>query len=88
MFKPAENDFQNMCTMLRLMTLIWAWAENALAIAIGIIDEAVEEMRGQRDIPVSLKRRVKYLRTALADVPKLESLKQRGNQLADGLYTP
>jgi hypothetical protein len=83
MFKPTENDLQNVCTMLGLMTLIWAWAENALAISIGIIDGAVKEMRGQRDIPISLKRRVKYLRTALADVPELESLKERGNQLAN-----
>jgi hypothetical protein len=83
MFKPAEADFQNLCTMLGLMTLTWAWAENALALSIGIIDGAVEGVRGHRDIPVSMTRRLKYLRASLTDVPELHSVKDMGRKLAD-----
>jgi hypothetical protein len=82
-FKPAEDDFQNMCTMLGLMTLTWAWAENALALSIGIIDRSIEGVRGHREIPVSMKRRLKYLRTSLADVAELHSVKDIGGKLVE-----
>lgn len=83
-FKPSGNALQNFCTMLGLMTLVWAWAENALALAIGIIDGAVTGgVRKNTEIPVSMKRRLRYLRAALIDIPALEPVKDQGRLLAD-----
>jgi hypothetical protein len=69
--------------MLGLMTLVWAWAENALAIAIGIIDESVSGVRNNTELPVSMKRKLRYLRAALIDIPALEPVKRQGRLLAD-----
>ena len=81
MAEPSGDAFQDMCTMIGLMVISWAWSENALALAIGIIDETVEEMRGHKELPVSLKKRLDYLRTALKDVPALEPIKEEGTAL-------
>lgn len=62
---PSGNEFQDFCTMLGVMTLTWAWAENALAIPIGIIAESVPCVRKDTEVPLSLKRKLRYLRAAL-----------------------
>jgi len=69
--------------MLGLMTLTWAWAENALALAIGIIDGAAQQVRTNTEIPVSMKRRLRYLRASLIDIPALKPVKEQGSLLAD-----
>jgi hypothetical protein len=46
--EPSGNDFQDLCTVLGVMTLTWAWGENALANAIGIIDESMPQVRTQK----------------------------------------
>ena len=81
MAKPSGDPFQDMCTMVGLMTITWTWAENALAIAIGTIDGKVPAMRGHSELPISLKNRLSYLRNALADVPALGPIKQDGTAL-------
>ena len=69
--------------MLGVMVITWAWAENALALCIGIIDEKIGAVRGHKVLPLMLNKRVSYLRTALADIAMLEPLKDSGNLLAE-----
>ena len=64
--------------MIGLMTLTWAWAENALALTIGIILENVGEIRGHKEAPLLLKGRISCLRNALKDIPALHGLHERG----------
>jgi hypothetical protein len=65
--------------MLGVMTLTWAWGENALANAIGIIDESMPQVRKNTEIPVSLKRKLRYLRAAILDIPALKPIKNQGS---------
>ncbi len=81
--EPSGNELQDLCTMLGVMTLTWAWAENALATAIGIIDEFVPQVRKNTEIPVSMKRRLRYLRAAFFDIPALKPVKDQGSLLTD-----
>ncbi len=67
--------------MLGVTTMTWAWAENALGIAIGIIDESVPSMRGHDGLPISLKKRLSYVKTALKDVTALKPLQEEGYAL-------
>jgi len=81
--KPSGDPFQDMCTMLGLMTLVWAWAENTLALMIGVIIENAGPIKGYAEAPLSLKRRVACFRSALRDVSALKTLQQEGRTLAN-----
>jgi hypothetical protein len=81
MSETRNEPFEDMCTMVGAMTLVWAWAENFLALSIGIIDGAGQSVHGHPEAPISLKKRLSYLRTALRDVPALEPVKQDGKVL-------
>jgi hypothetical protein len=87
MAKPSGDDFQDFCTMLGMMTLTWAWIENALALSIGIIDESGLKPRPDRGLPISLSGKLKYLRAALGSVSPVKPLKDRGVALMDKLST-
>lgn len=67
--------------MVGVMAITWAWAENWLALSIGVIDGATGSPAGHPEIPISLKKRLSYLRAALRDVPALEPVKQDGAAL-------
>lgn len=83
MAKPTGDPTADMFTMIGVMVVAWAWAENWLALSIGIIDDALPEIRGHPERPISLKRRLSHLRTALKDVPALEIVKQDGTALIE-----
>jgi len=68
--------------MIGLMTLTWAWAENSLAITIGVIIEQTGPIKGHAEAPLSLSRRVACLKIALRDVAALKPLQQEGGALA------
>jgi hypothetical protein len=68
--------------MVGLMTLTWAWAENSLAIAIGVIIEQTGPIKGHAEAPLSLSRRVACFKAALRDVVTLKPLQQEGVALA------
>jgi hypothetical protein len=79
---PSGDKFQDLCTMFGLMTLTWAWAENILAITVGIINKASGPIKGYPEPPVSLKKRVAYFRVVLRDLDILKPLKEDGRALA------
>lgn len=79
---PTGNEFQDLCTMVGLMTLSWAWAENALAMAIGIANKQAGPIKGHAVAPLSLTRRVDCLKIALRDIPALKPLQDEGRALA------
>lgn len=69
--------------MIGVMTISWAWCENALAMAIAVIDaNRVDEMPGHSSLPVSLSKRLDYLKRALREIPALETAKEDGALLA------
>jgi hypothetical protein len=82
MVKPSGNNFQDFCTLYGSVSISWTWAENALALSIGIIDQNVVQLRDNKELPVSTKRRLKYLRAALVDVIALKPVQQLGDALA------
>jgi hypothetical protein len=69
--------------MVGLMTLTWAWAENCLAMTLGIINEHAGPIPGHPEAPLSLKRRIKCFRAALDGIPILHPLKDEGRILAE-----
>jgi len=81
MAKPSGDPFTDMCTMIGVMAITWAWAENWLALSIGIIDDVVPEVKGHAERPVSLKKRLSYMRVVLRDVPALEAVTEDGAAL-------
>ena len=50
---PLRIIFKICAPSWELMTITWAWAVDSLALSIGIIDSAVSEVRGHREIPPS-----------------------------------
>jgi hypothetical protein len=80
--RPSGDPFQDMCTMVGLMTVVWAWAENALAIAVGVIIEQTGPIKGHPEAPLSLSRRIDAIKIALRDVIALKPLQQEGRALA------
>ncbi|MGE3782226.1 MAG: hypothetical protein AB7H71_05730 [Alphaproteobacteria bacterium] len=80
--RPSGNPFQDMCTMIGLMTLTWAWAENSLAMTIGVIIEHTGPVRGHKEAPLSLSRRIDCLKIALREIENLKPLQQEGRALA------
>jgi hypothetical protein len=79
---PSGNQFQRLCTMLGLMTLTWAWAENALAMTIGVINKYAGPIKGYPEAPLSLKKRVSCFKVALRDIKALHPLQEEGRALA------
>jgi hypothetical protein len=79
---PSGIPFQDLCTMVGLMTLTWAWAENSLALTIGIINKHAGPIQGFPEPPLSLKKRLECLRVALRDIEVLEPFKEDGRALA------
>lgn len=73
--------------MVGLMTIQWAWAENALAIAVGVIAENDGPIPGYDKAPLSLSSRTDCLRRALRDIPKLKALQKDGRALATKFVT-
>jgi hypothetical protein len=80
--RPSGDPFQDMCTMIGLMTVVWAWAENALALTIGVITENAGPIKGHTEPPLSLSKRIECFKTALRDVVALKPLQQEGRALA------
>ena len=68
--------------MIGLITLSWAWAENVLAATIGLVERHAGPIKGHPEPPLSVKRRVSALRSALRDVPALHLLQEQGHALA------
>jgi hypothetical protein len=81
MAKPTGDPHSDMFTMIGVMIVTWAWAENWLALSIGIIDDAIPEVRGHPERPISLKKRMSYMRAVLRDIPALEVVKDDGHAL-------
>lgn len=80
--KPSGIPFQDLCTMVGLMTLTWAWAENSLAMTIGVINQHAGPIQGFPEPPLSLKRRLECLKIALRDIAILEPFQEEGRALA------
>src|SRR5262245_49521745 len=80
--RPTGIPFQDMCTMVGLMTLTWAWIENSLAITIGVINEHAGPISGHPGAPLSLSKRIDCLKRALRDIAVLKPLQQEGRGLA------
>ncbi len=78
----SRKEFQDLCTLVGLMTLDWAWAETALAAGIAIINKYAGPIAGHPKAPVSLKMRVSYLRVALREIPTLHIVQEDGRALA------
>jgi len=68
--------------MVGLMVLTWAWAENSLAMTIGVINKNAGPIKGHPEAPLSLKKRVNCFRIALRDIPALKPLQEEGRALA------
>ena len=83
MAKPSGDPFQDMCTVIGLMTLTWAWAETNLAMTIGVINKEAGPIKGHAQPPLSLKNRVAALRIALRDIAILHALQDEGGALAE-----
>lgn len=79
----SGNDFQDLCTAVGLMTLSWAWAENILALIIGVINKNAGPIKGHPEAPLSFKNRVSCLKTALRDIPSLQVIRHDGRILAE-----
>src|SRR5580704_4768940 len=80
--RPSGDPFQDLCTMVGMMTLTWAWAENSLAITVGVIIEQAGAIKGHVEAPLSLSRRVDALKAALRDIAALKPVQQEGRALA------
>ena len=82
MTKPSGDPFQDMCTMIGVMTISWAWCENGLAIAIAVIDaNRLDGVSGRTSLPISLSKKLDYLKTALREIPALEGVEKDGTLL-------
>jgi hypothetical protein len=81
--RPSGIPFQDLCTMVGLLTLTWAWSETTLAMTLGIINEHAGPIDGHSEAPLSLKRRLKCFRATLRTVAALEPLQKEGSALAE-----
>lgn len=64
------------------MTLTWAWAENTLAMTIGIINKQAGPINGYPEAPLSLKKKIACFKIALRDIAVLKGLQEEGRVLA------
>lgn len=83
--RPSGVPFQDMCTMIGLLTVTWGWVDNTLAMAIGLIQENAGPIQGHPESPVSLKKKMAFLRTALRDVVRLHPFQKEGAALLESL---
>lgn len=83
--RPSGIPFQDMCTLLGLMTVTWAWVENSLAMTIGLIQENVGPIAGHPQSPVSLKKKLECLKVALRDIEALHPFQQEAAVLLKSL---
>jgi hypothetical protein len=81
MMRPSGNEFQDYCTMAGLMLLTWSWAENTLALIIGVINENAGPIKGFPEAPLSLKKRIACLKVALRDIAPVKPLQEEGRVL-------
>lgn len=79
----SGDDFQDLCTMIGLMTIGWGWCDTVLSEIIRLIIERVGPIDGYSDAPLSMKKKIKCLRRALKTVKILEPLQQTGLALAE-----
>jgi hypothetical protein len=68
--------------MIGLMTVVWAWAENTLALTIGVITENAGPIKGHAEPPLALSKRVECFKVALRDTAALKPLQDEGHALA------
>lgn len=78
---PSGNEFRDYCTMSGLMLLTWSWAENTLALIIGIINENAGPIKGFPEAPLSLKKRIACFKVALRDIAAVKPLQEKGRVL-------
>jgi len=78
----SGDPLQDMCTLVGLMTLTWAWVENSLAVTIGVVTENAGPIKGHAEAPLSLSRRIDCFKAALRDISALKPLQQEGRALA------
>lgn len=78
----GKSEFEDLCTVVGLMTLTWAYAENGLAIMLHTIITSTGPIKGHFEAPLSLKRKLAAFRSALRDIPALKPLQQDGGVLA------
>jgi hypothetical protein len=83
--RPSGVPFQDMCTLLGLMTVSWAWVENSLAMTIGLIQENIGSIKGHPQSPVSLKKKLDCLKVALRDMELLHPFQQEAAVLLKSL---
>jgi hypothetical protein len=79
---PTGDESEDFFTILGMITLTWAWAENGLAIMLNTIFEHAGPIKGHPEAPLSLRRRLRCFRAALRDVSALKSLQHDGSALA------
>ncbi len=77
------NDFSDLCTAVGLMTLSWAWAENILALTIGVINKNAGPIKGHPEASQSLKKKVSCLKIALRDISALQVIRHDGRILTE-----
>jgi hypothetical protein len=80
--KSTGTEFEDFCTQLGLITVVWAYAENGLGIMLDTIIRNVGEIEGHHEAPLLLKRRLALFKKLLRDVPALQLLRQDGRELA------
>ena len=68
--------------MIGLTTLTWAWAENTLAMTIGVLNRYAGPIKGHPEPPLSLKKRLDCFKIALRDIEVLKPFQERGRALA------
>lgn len=84
----GSEFYDIMTTLVGMMTLTWAWAETGLAYMVEIIDsELWSPTKDHKELPVSLSRRLHFLRLAFADVEALSPLRERALALFQDFST-
>lgn len=83
LMRPNIKEFEELSSIIGLMTLSWGWADYVLSYIIATIIQQTGTIHGHPEPPVSLKKRVKALRRALRDVPILQPFKEEGTLLAE-----
>jgi hypothetical protein len=78
---PTGDDFEDLCGIVGLMTLTWAYAENGLAIMLQTIIDATGPIKGHHQAPLSLKFKLSALKVAVRDIPALQPLHHEGRLL-------
>ena len=83
---PAERVEKEVLAAIGAIVLTWADAEAALAIAVAIVARSEGVMKGHKEYPLQLARRVDYLNRAASTVKQLEAHKDAIKMLT-GAFT-